>query len=875
MTGEIQSLMSDVLLPVCKWLALGCLGIWLWLSFASAVRRQLAKLRRVASPFAALVMVLALAKFFEVGATKTNGVDRVSGGVLDAEAQRSKGRRAPAGISALESLNVRRTAKRGEGTPVCLAAEGPAGLFSQSEFFTRTWNIRGAYMDHFKCEFPEGWVFPEGTNHLSSAEVWAFGEIWRTPFDRDAVAGVGAELEIVPGLTEFSCGATARGSFAISWRNAVLHTNASVMVDAEMELLRNGDRRIVLGGVTNFIERVLPFAHSGFGQDEEWVAANFTNAAEIASSGGYAAWVDAQVGVGLTNGLYKLTIDVAEDPPETTLVTIGDLSVAVTNAGEYVFLLEKGVEYPFAASVDCSTNFTYTLSDDVAREDMLFVRAKLPGESGDGQWSQSEARTYKPPFYSFVLFEPTLKVTPGEWSPSSLSPTRTFTATVVDVPPALAISDCQWTSIGDADVSISSPTQMTTEVGCMFPQAYGREVALQLDVLAGGTRLQSSYRYTIEDYNTGDYDTTVSGGDAPPAVVVESHPRVVFFERGGPNLNPSDVACRYRVASAGTFTVALTGDACIVKDAGGNQVPDGYSWTVDGACEGVRHFSVLDTLRSSSQTGSVFNVTFEPDDGESPLSAESAVTFVEWSTETAAVMPEDTSRKTLGVCEEVFIALEPEPSGTVLGKSCSASGLGYVGHGKWIYIAPSFATIDTIVASEWGRLLEFEIVAPTGFEAMLTRIVRDPSQGVAGAFRMHFDLTLMPTNVSFEALQVVEVGMTSTNAIGYFAESVNAHLLSHTTSAGANAWVDVTTGNKGSDDAQVAELPQPWSDGSMTWPIPNKYRGKMYHAPEHVFCNTDQHFTIDADGTVTETKFGWTATATTNRVITYRRIDSQ
>ena len=45
-------------------------------------------------------------------------------------------------------------------------------------------------------------------------------------------------------------------------------------------------------------------------------------------------WVDAQVGEGLTNGLYKLSVAVADDPPETTFLSVGDHSVAVTNAGE-------------------------------------------------------------------------------------------------------------------------------------------------------------------------------------------------------------------------------------------------------------------------------------------------------------------------------------------------------------------------------------------------------------------------------------------------------------------------------------------------------------------------------------------------------------
>lgn len=65
---------------------------------------------------------------------------------------------------------------------------------------------------------------------------------------------------------------------------------------ASIELMRCGDVAVTTNGVTWMIPRELPFAHDGFGQDVEWVAANFTNATEIAAAGGYPAWVDAQVG---------------------------------------------------------------------------------------------------------------------------------------------------------------------------------------------------------------------------------------------------------------------------------------------------------------------------------------------------------------------------------------------------------------------------------------------------------------------------------------------------------------------------------------------------------------------------------------------------
>ena len=132
------------------------------------------------------------------------------------------------------------------------------------------------------------------------------------------------------------------------------------------------------------LSRELPFPHNGFGQDDEWVAANFTNATEILSVG-YPQWVNAQVGEGLTNGLYKLTVSVADDPPETTFLSVGDFSVAITNAGEYVFLLEKGEEYGLSFFPP-STNIAVFAVDDVPGS-----RSAPPLRSswtwGDGIWS--------------------------------------------------------------------------------------------------------------------------------------------------------------------------------------------------------------------------------------------------------------------------------------------------------------------------------------------------------------------------------------------------------------------------------------------------------------------------------------------------------
>ena len=249
---------------------------------------------------------------------------------------------------------------------------------------TANWNIRGAWKDSFWLDFEGGWVFPWGTNHLSSVEVVSYGQVWATPFDTNAVASAGAPFEIVPGLTTFAYEFTPSNSYRFVWTGAAINRDTNNLVAAALELFRNGDVSVTTNGIATLLPRTLPFPHSGFGQDDEWVTANFTNAAEILAVG-YPQWVNDQVGEGLTNGLYKLSVTVAGDPPETTFLFVGDLSVAVTNAGEYVFLLEKGPAYDLTVFPP-SSNVTITAVDDVpTMRGTPMMRSAWSW--GDGTWS--------------------------------------------------------------------------------------------------------------------------------------------------------------------------------------------------------------------------------------------------------------------------------------------------------------------------------------------------------------------------------------------------------------------------------------------------------------------------------------------------------
>ena len=144
-------------------------------------------------------------------------------------------------------------------------------------------------------------TIPKGGFFGTGVEVLARGELWRTPFDASPVASLGAAVSIVSNVTEFSCFMTPSNSCRFSWHDAFvgrvdaeeIANGVAVPIDAAMELFRNGDVLVETNGVSTLIPRALPFPNDGFGQDGEWVAANFTNATEIAATGDGAGRISA------------------------------------------------------------------------------------------------------------------------------------------------------------------------------------------------------------------------------------------------------------------------------------------------------------------------------------------------------------------------------------------------------------------------------------------------------------------------------------------------------------------------------------------------------------------------------------------------------
>ena len=283
-----------------------------------------------------------------------------------------------------------------EGRYLCLVSLLPEGQSEVSEpdphrgetILTREWNLPGAWQYSMRRQdFAGGFVFPYGTNHLACVHVSSQGSVRETRFSTNVIASVGVPLAVVPGLTECSHEYTVSNTYRFVWANAAADRDTNTLVSASIELFRNGDVVVTTNGITRTIPLELPFEHDGYGQDESWVRANFTNAEEIVSIG-YANWVDQQVGVGQLNGLYKFSAVVTSNPPECLNLRVGDCNVAVTNVGEYVFLLGKGFRYDIDVYPRTFTNINFSATDDLGSSRLS--RLAVHPSVNNGSWKQCE-----------------------------------------------------------------------------------------------------------------------------------------------------------------------------------------------------------------------------------------------------------------------------------------------------------------------------------------------------------------------------------------------------------------------------------------------------------------------------------------------------
>jgi Domain of unknown function (DUF4157) len=125
--------------------------------------------------------------------------------------------------------------------------------------------------------------------------------------------------------------------------------------------------------------------------------------------------------------------------------------------------------------------------------------------------------------------------------------------------------------------------------------------------------------------------------------------------------------------------------------------------------------------------------------------------------------------------------------------------------------------------------------------------------GTQGA-GMELTVTVSPTTVSFQALELMEGTCNASKISGYFKSHAPGP---HDAGAGAGTWKQVGSANDVSDTADTSGWPSPWSQGSYTWEIPVSWRIAGAKTSTAFSANNDQVVTISgADGTTTVTKLG-------------------
>jgi hypothetical protein len=225
-------------------------------------------------------------------------------------------------------------------------------------------------------------------------------------------------------------------------------------------------------------------------------------------------------------------------------------------------------------------------------------------------------------------------------------------------------------------------------------------------------------------------------------------------------------------------------------------------------------------------------------------------------------------RTTLGVGENVSVYFNPQPPVGVVWTATAGSLAG--GGNLVVLTAPGAAGDATVTATVRSAKLsiDFSVLEPTGFDHADITSTFSYGVGVSGA-GMHLNVYLAPTTVSFNAVQILEVGQPASDISGYFTQPGHAPL-GHGSAQGANVWQPVQCDNQignGFDNAAYSGMPGPWTPGGgFKWHIPVLW--KVGSGSSHSLTSWDQVFSLQPDGTFTVSKFGHSVTRTINDAIT-------
>lgn len=226
-------------------------------------------------------------------------------------------------------------------------------------------------------------------------------------------------------------------------------------------------------------------------------------------------------------------------------------------------------------------------------------------------------------------------------------------------------------------------------------------------------------------------------------------------------------------------------------------------------------------------------------------------------TETLATIPADRTRKKLGVGEEVTVTLLPASLSPIAWSNAGGGMLNATSGGSVVFTANDSAATPSVTATFAGVpvTVAFAVVEPSSESAIKTSEDSIPA-GTQGA-GMRLEITIAPTDVSFQNVESQEVPGPATSITGYFT-SFPPDSLKHIPAG----WVRIAPGNKKFDHAAFSGYPSPWSAGGFQWIIPIEWR-VVGSASGGTLPNRIQAFSIaNSSGTSTVSKLGQSVTRT-------------
>ena len=688
------------------------------------------------------------------------------------------------------------------------------------------WWRRGAYEDIHRVDLGE-MRFPLGTNLCDRLWAYTWGEAWpRLSEASSRVVATGVPMSAVPGVSRFWSAVTDE-SATLTWQCFFLGRDTNAPVSAQLELFPSGDYTARSNEVVRSYRRVNPDDFDGDGLpndldgdphhcDGDHFGPHQT-LPDGANPDAY-CWVD--VVVSNASALVTFTGDGPSALPDPRFVA---------RAGEtYRVALLIGKAYqvtcPMPVAVVGASDPEIDVLGSGGAE--LFVRWPVD-VLAEGLQTRGGA--------SFAM-----SVSPG-WLGGSFAWTN---------------SCCSLSGSGGAFAYSCGGTCTCT--GCCALGYYGYEgyrlAASGASCGCGGG--DGGGEWPVEDEDGGPYAAGAGASFSKCAVIFEdryenapgswverqsTRTELRCVAHGGPNGGRA----RFEIAGGERLECASGFGLPVEQDVGAGMKLD---FTVE--YRGLQPSSAAEDI--------VVTATFtEGVDGAQPVSSQARLTCVKVEIVPTCLVENVPNRHCLGIRESFMIDLIPSGVNAVVSRR-SGWELGSV-IGTPVYTCP-ISSDGNGVAIHFGDALytpQISVCEPQGILC-----TSGWSRCGDGFIAMQLEPYILPGNVSFSRIKMMEIPSTDGGPTGYFTNTIFEAYWHHTTNRYAGVWHRPRADNFFFEDVASFDLycPPPLDDRSITWVIPIGWGEDDAHSFEDVVgrmaTQYAQVYTLDEDGGLRIDKFG-------------------